>query len=51
MPTDSVVSLLEAVFTDTPGAVTCVVALAMIAGVSLGLACRAVERREYVLEQ
>jgi ABC-type transport system involved in multi-copper enzyme maturation permease subunit len=51
MPSDNVVTLLQAVFTETPGAVTCLLSLAAASGVSLILACRAVERREYVLEQ
>jgi ABC-type transport system involved in multi-copper enzyme maturation permease subunit len=51
MPSDSVVSLLQAVITETPSVMTCVVWLVVAIGVSLFLAQRAIERREYVLEQ
>jgi len=51
MPSDSVASLIQAVFTDSPTAVTCLSWLAVIIGVSLFLGRRAIERREYVLEQ
>ena len=51
MPSDNVVTLLQAVFTETPGALTCLLSLAVASAVSLVIACRAVERREYVLEQ
>jgi ABC-type Na+ efflux pump permease subunit len=51
MPSDGVTSLLQAVFRDTPSAP---VSLACLFGIGLGsllLGIRAVERREYVLEQ
>jgi hypothetical protein len=51
MPSDGVVALLQAVFTEIPGPVTCLVALAGVSLVALVVACRAVERREYVLDQ
>jgi ABC-type Na+ efflux pump permease subunit len=51
MPSEGVASLLEAVFKETPTPATCLAWLAVIIGVSLWLGCRAVERREYVLEQ
>jgi hypothetical protein len=51
MPSDGVVTLLQAVLTETPTAATCVLALSAISLVALGIACRAVERREYVLDQ
>jgi ABC-type transport system involved in multi-copper enzyme maturation permease subunit len=51
MPSDGVVSLLQAVFRETPSAPTSVVCLAAAVVVSLALAVRTVERREYVLEQ
>jgi len=51
MPSDSVASLIQAVFTDSPTAVTCLFWLAVTIGVSLLLGQRAIERREYVLEQ
>jgi ABC-type transport system involved in multi-copper enzyme maturation permease subunit len=44
-------SLLQTVFQDHPSAWVSLVALAVILVVFLGLAARAVERREYVLEQ
>ncbi len=51
MPSDGVASLIQAVFTDTPTAPTCLFWIAVITGVSLFLGQRAIERREYVLEQ
>lgn len=51
MPADSVASLVQAVFTESPTATTCLVWLTIIIGVSLFLGRRAIERREYVLEQ
>jgi ABC-type transport system involved in multi-copper enzyme maturation permease subunit len=51
MPADSVASLIQAVFTESPTAATCLGWLTFAIAVSLFLAQRAVERREYVLEQ
>ena len=51
MPTEGVTSLLQAFFTDVPTTLTCLVTLAAAIAVSLTLAGKAVERREYVLEQ
>jgi hypothetical protein len=51
MPAEGVTSLLQAFFTDTPSTLTCLVSLAGAIAVSLALAGRVVERREYVLEQ
>jgi ABC-type transport system involved in multi-copper enzyme maturation permease subunit len=51
MPQDSAVSLLLKVFRDVPGVFSSLAALAAIVGVTLWLAGRAVEQREYVLEQ
>ncbi len=51
MPSDGVASLLQAVFTDRPSAVTSVLMLVAVTAVCLALAVRAVEQREYVLEQ
>jgi len=51
MPAESVTSLLQAYFADNPSTLTSLVSLAAAIGVSLALAGRAVERREYVLEQ
>jgi hypothetical protein len=46
-----VASLLKSVFNETPSAAASILALALITAGSLWLAIRAVERREYVLEQ
>src|SRR3954452_6081431 len=51
MPSDSGASLIQAVFTESPTAVTCLFRLTVRIGVSLFLGQRAIERREYVLEQ
>jgi ABC-2 type transport system permease protein len=51
MPQDSAMTLLQAVFRDVPSVPVSLVALFGIAAVSLWLATRVVERREYVLEQ
>jgi ABC-2 type transport system permease protein len=52
MPADTgITSLLQSVFRETPGTATSVLVLVLTVGVALGLAIRAVERREYVLEQ
>ena len=51
MPTDGVASLIQAVFTETPAATTCLFWLAFAIIVSLFLGRRTIERREYVLEQ
>jgi ABC-2 type transport system permease protein len=51
MPSDSVVSLLQSVFRDAPSAATSLFWLGCALVVSLALAMRAIERREYVLEQ
>ena len=52
MPADGgVTSLLQSVFSETPTAATSIVVLAVVTGASLVLATRAIERREYVLEQ
>ena len=51
MPTDGVTSLVQAVFRDVPGAAASLFWLFLALAVFLGLALRAVERREYVLEQ
>jgi ABC-2 type transport system permease protein len=51
MPAEGVQSLLQAFFSDTPSTLTCLVSLAVAIAVSLGLAGRIVERREYVLDQ
>ena len=51
MPSGRVVSLLQAVFRDTPSPVASVFWLLAMMGACLVLAARAVERREFVLEQ
>src|SRR4030095_4386596 len=51
MPQDSAVSLLMQVFHEVPSVTTSLLCLAIIVGVTLWLAGRAVEGREYVLEQ
>ena len=52
MPADEgIASLLRSVLTDTPSTPLSLFVLVAITGVSLALAMRIVERREYVLEQ
>jgi len=51
MPSEGATSILQAVFHETPSALTGLAGLAVILAVCLWLAARAVERREYVLEQ
>jgi ABC-2 type transport system permease protein len=51
MPQDSAISVLLQVFREVPSVPVSIVALAVIITAALWLAGRAVERREYVLEQ
>jgi ABC-type Na+ efflux pump permease subunit len=51
MPQENLLSMLQSFFRESVGPVQAVVTLAAVAAVALGLAARAVERREYVLEQ
>jgi ABC-type transport system involved in multi-copper enzyme maturation permease subunit len=51
MPSDGVASLLQSVFTESPSVVVSLFWLGLTMAVCLGLAARAVERREYILEQ
>ena len=51
MPSDGVVSLLQSVFREVPSPVTSLSWLLFALVVSLVLAARTIERREYVLEQ
>jgi ABC-2 type transport system permease protein len=51
MPQDSAVSMLLQVFHEVPSVWTSLLCLALIVGVALWFAGRAVEEREYVLEQ
>jgi len=51
MPSDSAISTLLQVFHEVPSVASSLFGLAVIVAVTLGLAARAVEQREYVLEQ
>jgi ABC-type transport system involved in multi-copper enzyme maturation permease subunit len=51
MPQDSAISMLQAFFRDAPSVLTSLTALFLMLAAFLWLAARAVERREYVLEQ
>jgi ABC-2 type transport system permease protein len=51
MPSEGVASLLQAFFSDTPSTAMSLICLASALAVSLVLASRVVERREYVLDQ
>jgi ABC-type transport system involved in multi-copper enzyme maturation permease subunit len=51
MPSDGVVSLLQAVFTETPAPAVSLAVLAATSITALAVACRTVERKEYVLDQ
>ena len=51
MPNDSTLSLIQAMFRDTPGLVSSLGTLAVIWAVFLWIASRVVERKEYILEQ
>ena len=51
MPQDSAVAMLMQLFREVPAVPTSVTGLAVITGLSLWFAVRAVEQREYILEQ
>lgn len=51
MPQDSALSLLMQVFREVPGVLTSLVSLGVIVAITLWFAARAVEHREYVLDQ
>src|SRR3954467_13299438 len=51
MPNDSVVSLIQGIFRETPGLAESLISLAVILGLFLWAAAVSVERKEYVLEQ
>jgi len=51
MPSEGVVAVLQSVLRDNPPALVCILSLAAIVAVSLWLAVKAVESREYVLDQ
>jgi ABC-2 type transport system permease protein len=51
MPSEGVVSLLQAVFRETPTMATSLISLFVVLIACLVLAARTIERREYILEQ
>jgi ABC-2 type transport system permease protein len=51
MPSDSTLSLIQAIVRESPALATSIISLAAIATVFVALAAWVVERREYVLEQ
>jgi ABC-2 type transport system permease protein len=51
MPQENLLSMLQSFFRESVSPLQAIVTLAAVAAVSLGLAARAVESREYVLEQ
>lgn len=51
MPNDSIISLIQGVFRESPGLIASLTWLAVIWALCLGLAAWVVERKEYVLEQ
>jgi len=51
MPSEGVASLLQSVLRDNPPALVCILVLAAVVGASLWLGVKAVESREYVLDQ
>ena len=51
MPQDGLASLLQGIFRDAPSIPTALTTLALVTLVSLALAMRTVERKEYVLDQ
>lgn len=51
MPSDSLLTILQSVFKESVSAVEAVATLLAVLAVALALATKAVERREYVLEQ
>jgi hypothetical protein len=51
MPDDSAVSVLMQLFREVPPVGLSLASLAVIAGLALWLAARAVEQREYVIDQ
>ena len=51
MPQDSTLGMLQSIFREVPPLSVSLIALALIWGLFLALAVRAVDRREYVLEQ
>ena len=51
MPSDGVAAVLQSVLRDNPPALMCILALAGVVAASLWLGVRAVENKEYVLDQ
>ena len=51
MPQDDTVSAIQSLFSEPPSALSSLTALAVILTVSLWLAARTVEKREYILDQ
>jgi ABC-type transport system involved in multi-copper enzyme maturation permease subunit len=51
MPSDGVAAVLQSVLRDNPPAVVCILALVGVVAASLWLGVRAIENREYVLDQ
>lgn len=51
MPNDSILSLAQGIFRESPSLTTSIIGLALILVVFLALAASSVERQEYVLEQ
>ncbi len=51
MPNDSLISLIQGVFRESPGLLSSLLWLSLIWAAFLALAARIVERKEYVLEQ
>ncbi|MGH9409871.1 MAG: ABC transporter permease [Vicinamibacterales bacterium] len=51
MPSDSILSIVQGIFHDTPSLPTSLLVLALILAVFLALAATSVEKKEYILEQ
>jgi ABC-type transport system involved in multi-copper enzyme maturation permease subunit len=51
MPQDDTVTAIQSLFSDPPAVMSSILSLAAILGVSLWLAARTVEKREYILDQ
>jgi hypothetical protein len=51
MPQDDTVTAIQSLFSDPPAMMSSLLSLGAILGVSLWLAARTVERREYILDQ
>ena len=51
MPSDSLTSVLQSIVKDNPPPLVCIAVLAVVTAATLWLGARAVEAREYVLDQ